>query len=427
MPLGNRVLAISTKLRLCTVTCLILLGACSQISLPKLKFAVPPDTALHDIAVGIAELAKKRGIADIELVLITEENERAYNLLIDQRADLALLHNSDESHVKINALLPVFTSVLHIFYKPKLDESASVVNSAGDIKRLFERKRVYAGGPGSLERKLLSQSAAIMQLDLSTIQFVPASAGFDADVLVIMGPISPKLVTKRLLAEARDFRLASLASLDVYQKAGSFGAVRFITPQIQSMLIPPRAYGPLNPDAVVTLGVTTLLAGRSGLDEKLIHDLVRMISEERTELAKTHPALFYGIQSDFDPSVLNFRTHQGSLDYINRDSPDIFERYAELWTLFVTLILATLSGIVAFVRWRNQAKKDRIDVYYQQLLELRERVPFANAEERTDMLACVKEIETRAYQQLIDEQLLADESFLIFLMTSSNVRNDLSQ
>jgi hypothetical protein len=91
------------------------------------------------------------------------------------------------------------------------------------------------------------------------------------------------------------------------------------------------------------------------------------------------------------------------------------------------LILATLSGIVAFVRWRKQAKKDRIDVYYQQLLELRGQIPFANAEERTDMLASVKEIETRAYQQLIDEQLLADESFLIFLMTSSNVRNDLSQ
>jgi hypothetical protein len=152
-----------------------------------------------------------------------------------------------------------------------------------------------------------------------------------------------------------------------------------------------------------------------------------MISEERTELAKTHPALFNGIQSDFDPSVLNFRTHQGSLDYINRDSPDIFERYAELWTLLLTLILATLSGIVAFVRWRKQAKKDRIDVYYQQLLELRAQVPFADAKERTDMLASVKEIETRAYQQLIDEQLLADESFLIFLMTSSNVRNDLSQ
>jgi hypothetical protein len=152
-----------------------------------------------------------------------------------------------------------------------------------------------------------------------------------------------------------------------------------------------------------------------------------MVAEEHAELAKSHAALFNGVKSDFSAAALNFKVHQGALDYINRDSPDVFERYAELWTLVITLLLATLSGVVAFVRWRKQAKKDRIDLYYQELLVIRDRIPVSSADERAKMLVSVKQIEARAYQQLINEQLLANESFSIFLMMCSSTMDDLSQ
>jgi len=397
------------------------------MSLPKLKFAVSKEAGSRAIASGIAELARKRRIADIELVLLTDQNEQPYDLLIDDRADLALVHNSDETDPRIAALIPVFTSVLHVFYRLQRDENTGREIPYKDLMTLFEGKKVYAEGPGSLARKLLLQGADIMQLDMSSIEFVPYSRLLEADVLIVIGPISPQIVTERLSEHLNDFRLATLVSTDLYTGVDSVGSVRYITPQIQSVVIPPNAYGPLNPDAIITLGVTTILAGRSVLNNELVHDLVKMVAEERAELAKSHAALFNGVKSDFSAAALNFKVHQGALDYVNRDSPDVFERYAELWTLVITLLLATLSGLVAFVRWRRQAKKDRIDLYYQELLVIRDRLPVSSTAERAEMLVSVKQIEARAYQQLINEQLLANESFSIFLMMCSSTRDDLSR
>ncbi len=416
-----------TRVLFCAVTLLMLLtlvGACSQISLPKLKFAVAKDGASHAIASGIADLARKRGIADIELVLLTDQIEEPYHLLLDGRADLGLVQNSNETNSRIAALIPVFTSVLHVFYRLQRDEATGREIPFKDLVTLFEGKKVYAEGPGSLARKLLSQGADIMQLDMSSIEFVPYARLFEADVMIVIAPISPQIIMGRLSERLNDFRLATLVS---HPDTDSAGSVQYITPQLQPVMIPPNAYGPLNPNAIITLGVSTLLAGRSVLNSELVHDLVKMVAEEHAELAKSHAALFNGVKSDFSAAALNFKVHQGALDYINRDSPDVFERYAELWTLVITLLLATLSGVVAFVRWRKQAKKDRIDLYYQELLVIRDRIPVSSADERAKMLVSVKQIEARAYQQLINEQLLANESFSIFLMMCSSTMDDLSQ
>ena len=42
------------------------------------------------------------------------------------------------------------------------------------------------------------------------------------------------------------------------------------------------------------------------------------------------------------------------------------------------------------------------------------------------MMLTVKAIETHAYQHLVDEKLLANESFSIFLMMSRNIQDELS-
>ena len=155
-------------------------------------------------------------------------------------------------------------------------------------------------------------------------------------------------------------------------------------------------------------------------------ELLKMIVEERPELSTYHPALFTGIDDSFKPRELNFRTHPGAVDYLNRDSPSFFERYAELSTLVITLLLTFLSGVLAFQRWRKQAKKDRIDLYYAELLNIRSMIPELSETDREKMLLSVKQIETRAYEQLINEHLLANESFLILLTMCNNIRSELS-
>ena len=73
----------------------------------------------------------------------------------------------------------------------------------------------------------------------------------------------------------------------------------------------------------------------------------------------------------------------------------------------------------------RRQKKNRIDVFYADLLDIRERA-HAGADAAA-LRAEVRDIEGRAFSMLIDEQLVADESMTIFLLQVQNLLNELDQ
>ena len=87
-----------------------------------------------------------------------------------------------------------------------------------------------------------------------------------------------------------------------------------------------------------------------------------------------------------------------------------------------------LSGIFAYYRHRVQLKKDRFDVYYQRLLELR-----SAAEGMSDeALLLVQKKRVLDVQQevlglLIDERIAADSNLVAFLSLSNQILNELDR
>jgi len=71
---------------------------------------------------------------------------------------------------------------------------------------------------------------------------------------------------------------------------------------------------------------------------------------------------------------------------------------------------------MAFLRRMKLKKKDRIDEYYKKVLDIENRYEtIATASDIADALSNLKKIKQEAFGALIDEKLVANESFNIFL------------
>ena len=191
-------------------------------------------------------------------------------------------------------------------------------------------------------------------------------------------------------------------------------------------MIPVGTYGDLTPDPVVTLAVDMVLVARDDIEPTAIYDVVADLTSGRPALAQRHPALFDGMRSNFDPNALNFPLHAGARMFLDRDEPSVYERYAEVVDAGITLFLFVLSGWLALVRYISVRRKNRIDVFYAQLLAIRERARSGlNDDERRRALDEVRTLENDAFDLLMREKLAANESFQIFVTLSHDVMREL--
>jgi hypothetical protein len=136
------------------------------------------------------------------------------------------------------------------------------------------------------------------------------------------------------------------------------------------------------------------------------------------------PLLYKGLRDDFDIQELSFRIHDGAKQYLDRHEPTLFERYAELIGVSFSILLALASGLFTLSKIREQKKKDHIDEYYHKLLQIRREIPSVNSKKQgEEVLSQIRELQERTMQLVIEEKLLANESFTIFL----NLSNILSE
>ena len=107
------------------------------------------------------------------------------------------------------------------------------------------------------------------------------------------------------------------------------------------------------------------------------------------------------------------------------DSRFILERYAELIGLGLTIAIMLGSALVALYKYQKTRKKDRIDEYYNQILELRHKLREVGTEEhRRGIENQVKNIQEEVFLLLVDERVNANESLTIFLNLSNQVLSE---
>lgn len=389
---------------------LLALAGCSRERV-ELRFAAPLSPIDGEIVADLTALFDHESRIALKPSEETFSGEAALDAVLAGQADIALVSNALPYRDGISTVIPLFPTVLHIGYTSDRDFT--------DGADLLQGARVYAGAPGSASRMIFEQSTR--RTGLRDGQFTYVDTPAQSDVAVIFAPISPDR-----LRDYPNVRLFSLGPTDSVGTGAAIDAATLLNPYLKPFVIPVGTYGDANPEPILTLAVDKMLVTRRDLDPNVVYYLISELLRLRPALASGNPGLFRNLSGDFDPSHSTFVLHSGAQAYLERSEPSVYERYSGIAEVAVTVLIALISALFGGMRLYKMKRKNRIDAYYSQVIAVRNRVNASlDSGARRSLVDELRALQDRAFKELVDEKLAADESFRIFITLSNDVLRQL--
>lgn len=173
-----------------------------------------------------------------------------------------------------------------------------------------------------------------------------------------------------------------------------------------------HAFGVVLEKPVYTLAVHELLVSTTELSTEVVYDLIETIHHHHiVKLFESSNSYTFEVnQQDIN---LSFPFHNGTIDYLNREKPSFIERYSEFMGFLLSAFVLLLGLSASLKATINRRKKDRMDEYYKELLELKEQFDSIEVDVLDKQL---KELQKKVFELLIKEKLSANNEFLIFMM-----------
>ncbi|MEM9324326.1 MAG: TAXI family TRAP transporter solute-binding subunit [Bacteroidota bacterium] len=379
----------------------------------KLKYRLFHDVHEPDgrISAAIKEVMERNHNVEIELV-IGQGSFANLDSIAEGVADIALIENFVPLQERVRSVTLFYPKILHIFY---LDDGRPEPSSFSEL--LYGRK-VYIGEVGTSSHLFMQDIFAFFDLD--TTKFEITKNVFDTEVLAGFTDIVPLKDVETL----RSFKLYSLDNLHNFGKGSIAEAIALRFPQVRPFIIPQTSYRDITDKPIVTLESDALLVVREDLRENFVYDLTRTIYNEKQDFTNLSPLIFRGLDETFDRSILSFPLHEGARVFLDRDEPGFLERYAELVGVIFSIAIALVSGIISLSKWQRQKKKDRVDIFYKDLMEIKNH-KIASSQEGVTMIQEIQQSQNKAFDMLINEELEANESFRIYMELSKETINEL--
>lgn len=332
--------------------------------------------------------------------------------LIAGTVDFALVDNYVDYTAGINSLFSVYSEVLHVFYRSDQEITSFLA--------LVSDKPLYIGRENSPTYNLMMDLFDFYGVPTSEMQVTFQMA--EADVVVVLA----NLLDNGTLREFEGFRLFSFSESSSINGASTVQGISLKYPRLLPFVIPKDAYGAFSQKPIVTLTVDLVVMARATLGEVPVNDFTRTILRNRQVFTVIDPLLYNGMQEDFDQGRLNIPLHEGARSFLARDEPSFAERYAELGGVILSLIIASWSGLISLAKWQAQKKKDRIDEFYEDLITTKNQISLLKRpKEVLERIKHVKFSQNKAFELLISEELVANESFRIYMELSKETLNDL--
>ena len=395
---------------------LILGGAtsCSQQQ-HEFRLLVPALPRDQGIASDMVRVFEENSSHRITLVPVPESAETTLDALESGYADLAFASNAQPYRQGVTAVMPLYPTVLHVFYRRGRDTS--------DPRALLQGASVYAGPVGSASRQLLTTILKGLDMTEADVSFVRGPDEIP-DIIVLYLTIAPDRVHARLkdFDAEHEYHLLSFGMPDEIGTGSRIDRTILLNPRLSPFVVPVGTYGDINPDPVVTLAVDKLLVASHDLDSAAVYDLINEIRRLQPALAAAQPMLFQNLSDEFDASGSTFVLHPGAQAFAQRDAPDFYERYSGVAEVFVTLVIGFVSGTYAIAQIYQRRRKNRIDVFYTDVIALRDSITKqSGAADRAAAVEKVRALQNNAFGMLVDEKLAADESFRIFITLSNDI------
>ncbi len=345
-----------------------------------------------------------------------------YHRLRTGQVDLAIIGNEIPTNDPIRVLTPLHQEYLHFFARHDAN-----INSINDL----EGKKVSIGPVNSGTEKLIYR--ILHHYGVDTSKFEPKNLAFgDAQKEILTGSIDAALFVAGFRAEICDSTLYTgevklVGFGDAKQEWGETRGFIIKYPYIEPAVIPVYTYPvglsdiigePRKP--VSTLSLQALLVSHDDVSDDVAKKITETIFNSRHALIQAHIAAIQ-ISETFDESKLRFRLHPGARSYYQRHEPLFVVKYAEPMALFISLLIA----LVALRQWFVNNRKNRIDKYYSRLDDI-----YAEIRNKKIQKEDVERLQTElpkilhdAFSELVNERLLANESFIIFLILYINIYN----
>lgn len=390
--------------------CVLVLSSCNPIT-TTFTFIYNDEGPNQQIAEKMEALLESEFNVDIVLKKGLNTNANI-DSLISQNIDIALVENYIPYMEGINSAFSVYSEVLHIFYKKNIQVER--------FEDLMYNHLIYIGREASPTYNIMMDLFDFYGLDQDRISVTFKMA--EAEVVVEL----TNLLSRSHLLGYSDFKLFSFDKMEDVGNGSKVEGITLKYPRMAPFVIPANTYWDFTTEPVVTLSVDLIMIVRSGMGEVAVTDFAKTMLRNRQIFTLIDPLLYDGMKEDFDQSRLNIPLHEGARIYLDRDEPSFIERYAELGGVILALIIAISSGIVSLTKWQAQKKKDEIDVFYEDLLEVKNTIP--HIKELADGVAKVKHIQksqNKAFEMLISEELVANDSFRIYMELSKETINEL--
>jgi len=394
-----------TALQLTALALLGMLVACER-PITEIELITPVQPVDRAIAERIAELVDEDSNLRISLIPPPPGNQSALDALQAGYGDIAFVPNNKRYREDIATIIPLYPIILHILSRKK----GSTPDSLGE---LLSNARVYAGPPGSIPRLLGEQVVAKLDLSNGEVIFVDDAAA-EADVMLLYAPID----RERMLSDPnlKGVTLFSFGDPDDIGRGSAIDRAVLLNPRLKPFIIPVGTYGDLTPEPVVTLAVDNLLVARDDFEDTKAYDLFAEILRLRPALFGERPELFQPLDENVARSNWTFTLHSGAIAFLQRDEPTFIERYSGVAEVLITVLIGAISGVFAVIKILSMRRKNRIDKLYTKVIAIRDSIgPASGRNERQEAIASLRALQDDGFKMIVDEKLVADESFRIFI------------
>ncbi len=383
-----------------TVLILLVATSAAQAELTLGVLPVEPNMALAELLASHPDDGKAWTVQSLPDAAALQQ------ALADGQIDLALAEDAAAELPGATLITDLFPSVLHILVRED--------HAPESFASLFAGKAVYAGVPGSLGHALVGRIAADHGLKEDSFELLDDPWSRDPDVFFVFGGTLARDAVERLAG----FRLWSMGDANALGRGSTAEGLMLRYPNLRPFILPRDLYPSLGDEPVLTVAVSTLLLARADLDEHLAFTAAATADHAAGMIANRYPLA--GLPSSAQGQAMTgaMPLHPGATRYAERDKPGFLERYAEVLALGFSLVIALGSASLAIERRRRQARKDRLDVYYRQVLDLRPD-PEVPPGDRAALASEIRAVQARVLNQVIDERIDADGALVAFLTLSN--------
>ncbi len=388
---------------------LAVLTACERAN-PELTLARTEEDPATTIAAAVVKAMAANGLA----ITVEESVIQRTDILDGLRSgalDLAIIEEPDRPMSGLVTIAPLYPGVLHVLHNRP---------DASDFATLLRGATVYAGPAGGAAQRLLAELARDFNVSDDEYRVLDNPWTESASVFFIIGG----LLSESSIAQFPGYELFSFGRADDPPGSSIADGIVLKHHHLRPFVLPEGVYHTLTDEPVVTLSIRTVLAAREDFDQQLAYDIASTLFHQSQEISETYPLVTRELDERLNAIDFMLPLHEGTRRYLDRDAPGFIERYVDVLALYFTIIITVLSGAIALYRHRKQVRKDRVDEYYTQLLDIRERMRDAGA--RSKCFEEVLAVQREVLELLVEERIAADASLLAFVNLSNQMLGELA-